>query len=297
LRYCRGHWVVFLLLFSLGADGSLPAQEPARKFGYFIGDVIEQPVHLQIENRKIELTDIPPNQRVGLWLERLSSTLISVDRDQDWLVMRYQIINAPSELTAISLPAMSLTAIDGEPLLVDARQITISPLLPAVISASGMLPIMRPDRPPAPADWRSIARPLKSTSIALGATLVCWLGWWLWRRHTDAVRLPFARALHEMRRLDLEQLDENPHAWFALHHAFNEAAGRAVNSGTIAELIEQQPWLKSMQTRIESFYAASVERFFEQAPQPQAFALFEFGKSLYQTEKQHSDGRSQPNLH
>jgi mxaA protein len=293
LRYYRGHWVVFLLLCSIGADGSLPVQEPARIFGYFIGDVVEQPVHLQIESRKIELAEIPPNQRVGLWLERLPSTLISVDQDQDWLVMRYQIINAPSELIAISLPAMSLTAIDGEPLLVDALQITISPLLPAVMSDSGMLPIMRPDRPPVPADWRSIARQFKFTSIALVATLVSWLGWWLWRRHTDALRLPFARALHEMRRLGLEQLDENPHAWFALHHAFNEAAGRTVNSGTIAELIEQQPWLKSMQARIESFYAASVERFFEQAPQPQAFALFEFGKSLYQTEKQYSVGRSQ----
>jgi mxaA protein len=297
LKNYRGHFVVFLLLCSIGADGSLPVQEPARGFGYFIGDVIEQPVLLQVAGKKIELAEIPPNQRVGQWLERLSSTLITVDRDQHWLVLRYQIINAPSELIAISLPAMSLTVIDGDPLVVDALQISISPLLPAMMSDSDMLSVMRPDRQPVPADWRTTAQQFKFTSIAITVTIISWLGWWFWRRHTDALRLPFARALKEMRSLGIKQLDENPHAWLALHHAFNDAAGRTINSGTIAEMIEQQPWLKPMQARIESFYTASVERFFEQAPQPQAFALIEFGKLLYQTEKQHSVGRSRRTRH
>lgn len=293
MRIYRGHLVFFLLLLcSIGVDGSVPVQQPARSFGYFIGDVVEQPVHLQVEGKKIELAEIPPNQRVGQWLERLSSTLVSTDRDQHWLVLRYQIINAPSELIAVSLPALNLTVNDAEPLVVDAWPITISPLLPAVMSDSDMLSAMRPDRQPVAADWRTASRQFKFTVIALVATIVSWLGWWLWRRHTDALRLPFARALHEMRSLGLKQLDENPHAWLVLHHAFNAAAGRTINSGTIAELIKQQPWLKSMQTRIESFYAASVVRFFEQATQPQAFALFEFCKSLHQAEKQHSVGRS-----
>ena len=270
----------------------MAGQQPVRRFGYFIGDVVEQQIRLQVEGEEIELAEIPPNQREGQWLERLSSTLITADRGQYWLVLRYQIINAPSELIAISLPAVSLTVIDGEPLVVDSWQITISPLLPAVLSDGDMLSVIRPDRQPVPVDWRTAARQIKYTGIALAVTIVSWLGWWLWRRHTDALRLPFARALHEMRSMDLKQLDENPHAWLTLHHAFNDAAGRTINSGTIAELILQQPWLKSMQSRIESFYAASVARFFEQATQPQAFALFEFGKSLYQAEKQHSVGRS-----
>ena len=291
MRICRGYFAFFLLLCSIGVDGSVPVQQPVRRFGYFIGDVVEQQIHLQVEGENIELAEIPPNRRVGQWLERLSSTLITADRGQHWLVLRYQIINAPSELIAISLPALSLTSIDGEPLVVDAWQITVSPLLPAVMSDSDMLSVIRPDRQPVPADWRTAARQLKFTGIALAVTMVSWLGWWLWRRHTDALRLPFARALHEMRSLGLKQLDENPHAWLALHHAFNDAAGRSINSGTIAELIKQQPWLKSMQAQIESFYAASVVRFFEQATQPQTFALFEFGKSLHQAEKQHSVGR------
>lgn len=292
MRIFRGYLFIFLLLYSIGVHGSVPVQQPARSFGYFIGDLIEQHVHLQVEGKNIELAELPPNQRVGQWLERLSSTLISNLPDQHTLVLRYQIINAPSELIAVSLPALSLTVINAEPLVVDAWPITISPLLPAEMSDSDMWSVIRPDRQPVAADWRTAARQMKFTLIALAATLVCWLGWWLWRRHTDALRLPFARALHEMRGLGLKRHDENPQAWLVLHHAFNAAAGRTINSGTIAELIKQQPWLESMQTRIESFYAASGARFFEQPTQPRAFALFEFCRSLHQAEKQHSVGRS-----
>lgn len=287
-------FVGVLLLCSAGVDASVIVQQPPRSFGYFIGDVIEQHIRLQKDGINLELTEIPPEQRVGQWLERLSSTPTISEQGQYWLALKYQIINAPSEPVSISLPALNLTLVNGEAIAVNPWPITISPLMPAVESGNAALPLIRSDRPPALPDARETARRLKYSSMALVATLLSWLAWWLWRQHTDASRLPFARALQDMRRLDFNQLDEDPQAWFALHHAFNDSAGRTINGGTIAELIQQQPWLKSLQPRIEAFYAASAARFFEQAAEPQPLALFEFSKALCLAEKQHSGGHRLP---
>ena len=287
---CRKLFIGMLLLCSVAVDASTIVQQPPRAFGYVIGDVLEQRIRLEAGGRKVVLAEIPPIQRVGQWLERLSSTLTTSDWDQHWLELQYQVINAPLELVTVSLPALNLAVIDGEPLVVDAWPITISPLTPTVVAGSGELPLMRPDRAPVLADTRGAAQRLKYTSKALVATILGWFGWWLWRHNTDARRLPFSRALRDLRKLGIKQLDEKPHAWFALHHAFNDSAGRTINAGGIAELIQQQPWLKSLQSRIEAFYDASAARFFEQSTEPQPFALFEFGRALYLAEKQHSGG-------
>ena len=279
-----------LLLCSFTLEAAAVVQQPPRAFGYVIGDVVKQSIRLQSDGSNVELAEIPPLQRVGQWLERLSSTLASDDLNQPWLELQYQVINAPLELITVSLPTLNLVVIDGEPLVVPAWPITISPLTPTVVAGSGELPLIRPDRAPVPPDTQVAAQRLKYTSMALVGTILAWFGWWFWRHKTDARQLPFSRALRDMRKMGIKELDENPAAWIALHHAFNGSAGRTINSGTIAVLIQQQPWLKSLQSRIEAFYAASATRFFEQATKPQSFALFEFYKALYLAEKQHADG-------
>ncbi len=283
-----------LLLCSAAVDASVIVQQPPRSFGYFIGDVIEQHIRLLKDGINLGLAEIPPEQRVGQWLERLSSTPTTSEQGQHWLTLKYQIINAPSEPVSISLPALNLVLANGEAIVLNPWPITISPLTPAVESGSRELLLIRPDRQPALPDTRETARRLKYSSMALVATLLSWLGWWLWRQHTDTRRLPFARALQDMRRLDFNRLDEDPQAWFALHHAFNDSAGRTINGGTIAELIQQQPWLRSLRPRIEAFYAASAARFFEQTAEPQPLALFEFSKALCLAEKHHSGGHWPP---
>lgn len=265
-------------------------QQPSRAFGYVIGDVLKQRIRLQSNGNPVELAEIPAVQRAGQWLERLSSTLTTSNSGQHWLELKYQVINAPSELTTISLPSLSLAVINSEPLIVDAWPVIISPIVPTVMTGSGELPPMQADRAPQLPDTSAATRRLKYSVIALLVTILTWSGWWYWRHKTDAIRLPFSRALRDMRKLGINQLDDNQEAWFALHHAFNDSAGRTINSGTIAELIQQQPWLKSLQSRIEAFYAASATRFFEQATEPQSFSLFEFGKVLYLAEKRHSTG-------
>lgn len=290
---CRNLLIGILLLNLVDVDASVLDKQPSRAFGYFIGDVLEQRIRLQSAGRSVELAELPTNKRVGRWLERLSSTLTTGDQDESWLILKYQLINAPSKPVTISLPALSLSVIKGEPLVVSALPISISPLTPTVIAAGVESQLMRPDRQPVPPDPRAPARGLKYMVMALVATIISWSGWWHWRQHTDARRLPFARALRDIRKLDSKQPNEDPHAWFALHRAFNDSAGKAINSSTIADLIQQEPWLKSFESRIDAFYAASAARFFEEVTQPQPFALIDFGKALYLTEKRHSVGHHQ----
>lgn len=292
-RY-RNLFIGLSLLCAIAVDADTLVQQPSRAFGYVIGDVLEQRIRLQSNGIPAQLTEIPDAQRTGQWLERLSSTLTG-DSGQHWLELKYQIINAPSELVTISLPALSLSVINGEPLIIDAWPIIISPIVPAVVAGSSELPPMQPDRAPVLPDTSAANRRLKYTLLALLVTLLTWSGWWYWRHNTDASRLPFAGAMYEMRKLGIKQLEENPQAWFALHHALNDSAGRTIYSGSISELIQRQPWLNSLQSRIEAFYAASANRFFEQATEPLSFSLFEFGKALYLAEKRHSTGhRPQP---
>jgi len=262
-------------------------EQPPRAFGYVIGDVLKQRVLLEIDNHSIELIELPPEQREGAWFERVSSEITS---DKRWLVLRYQIINAPTELTTATLPAIALPLTDGTSLDVDAWPITIAPLTPRVVAGTGELPAIQADRSPILPNTTSTVHRLRIASIGLVATLLCWLLWWLWRRTADQRRLPYAAAFHAMRKLDTQQLNNAPDAWFTLHHAFNGSAGRTINAGSVSELIQHVPWLEPLQPRIEAFYSASAERFFADKSTPTSFALLELSKDLYIAEKQHADG-------
>ncbi len=277
----------------VGVDASVAGLQPPRDFGYFIGDVIEQRVRLQAHGTEVELAELPLSERTGLWLERLSSLRTTGDRGQHWLVLKYQVINAPRALIRISLPGLSLAAIDAEPLVVEPRPISISPLTPdTLVAGAGSLPI-RPDRQPVPPDTRAAARRLQYSGMAMIATIILWLGWWLWRQRSDARQLPFARAFFDLRKLDSQQVNDNPQAWVALHHAFNDAAGKTISRESIVDLIDDTGWLASFEPRINDFYAASASRFFANTTSPQAFAVIEFSKALYRAEKSQTGGLRQ----
>ncbi|MCP4491303.1 MAG: hypothetical protein GY820_28905 [Gammaproteobacteria bacterium] len=283
-----------LLLCSFSIDASIFVEQPSRSFGYFIGDIVEQRIHLQTDGNNIELAGIPDNQRVGQWLERLSSTLTTDNLGQGLLVLKYQVINAPSALVNAALPALSLEAVGGELISISPWPISISPLASVVMPDRDELLQIQPDRQAVVPDADPPSRRLTYTGIMLIATILMWLAWWLWRQYTDVVQLPFARSFDEIRKLDSVQTGENQQAWFVLHHAFNDAASRTISNSTIGELIQQQPWLKPLQSRIENFYAASDACFFEQSTQPQAIALIEFARALYLAERRNSGGRLTP---
>jgi mxaA protein len=282
-----------LLLSPVAVNAAALVEQPSRHFGYFIGDVLEQRILMELDGAALELTELPTSERVGAWLQRLPSKLVSDEREQRWLELKYQLINAPTELQAVSLPALKLAVVGGTPLAIEPWSFSVAPLTPAVLPAGAGPVLMRPDRQPVLADDQLAAKRLILTILALVATLLLWLGWWLWRRSADISRLPFAQAWHQLNKLDPNRLDDDPEAWYIMHHAFNDAAGRTINRTTIPDLIRQDAWLESYQARIDEFYLASSARFFEQVVQPRPFALIELCKTLYLVEKRHSGGSRQ----
>lgn len=282
-----------LLLSPLAVDAAALVEQPSRTFGYFIGDVLEQRVLMELDGTALELNALPASERVGTWLQRLPSKLVDDEQGQRWLELTYQLINAPTELQAISLPALKLEVVGGTTLATESWSFSVSPLTSALLSASSAPILMRPDRQPLLVDDQLAVKRLILTSLALVATLLLWLGWWLWRRNADISRLPFAQAWHQLNKLDPKRLSDDPKSWLVMHHAFNDAAGRTINRTTVPDLIRQDAWLESYETRIDEFYLASSARFFELAEQPRPFALIELCKTLYLLEKRHSGGSRQ----
>lgn len=287
-RRCPG---IGLLMLSATFAASTALAEPPRNFGYFIGDLITQQLPLRADGENLELVEAPPDQRVGRWLRRLSSTSYRDEAGRSWLQLEYQVINAPREPVTIALPGLNLEVVDGEPFKSDPVPVSISPLTPAAVAGDGELPSIRPDRPPSPPDTAVAVRRLLYCGIALVITLTAWLGWWLWWLYARTGRLPFADAFHSLRGLEATRLDENPDAWLALHRAFNATAGRSVTGSNMGVLFRRAPWLAPQRLRIEEFYKSSALRFFAQQPQPSPFSLIEFGRELYRAEKRQADAR------
>ncbi len=277
--------------FAQAPSGSTPrtrtlvdavVQQP-RSYGYFVGDLVTQRVLLQSAGRSFSPATLPPIERVSVWFERRRAVVETDSALRRWLVVDYQVLNAPQKLTAVTLPAWLLVvgassgvaaanganeavaaspapaaATIGVTLRVPATLINIAPLSPPGSPAQVGSEDLRPDRPPPRVATESLWRAVFLSCGALAFTLVAWLAWVMWRnwRATDAQ--PFALALREMRRLD----DREPLAWQALHRAFDRTAGRVVQSSTLPALFEQAPQLNPLRDPIEKFFLQSSRLFF-----------------------------------
>src|SRR6218665_2832905 len=152
---------------------------------------------------------------------------------RQWLLVSYQIVNAPQPLTAIALPALSLPMSAGPALETDAQLISVGPLTPQTVLGKGGLLDIRPDRPASGAPSAPIARRLQRWLLALAGTLAAWMGWWAWRHRRESRRLPFARAWRRLRQLDPDQSE----AWLCLHQALNETAATVLRAPALPGLL------------------------------------------------------------
>src|SRR5262249_28999455 len=205
---------------------------------------------------------------------------------RQWLSVEYQVINAPPSLRTIRIPGWDLkTKLPSPTLRVAEWPISVGPLTRASgdsaladVPSSGSQPAgagqtssggeaaapaanpvrLRPDRAAPLVPTASIQQNLTVWSGALAVALLAWRAWVLWRNHADSVRLPFARALHEIRHTD----DGAPEAWQALHRAFDQTAGRVVQPQSLPALFTHAPYLAPLRASIEAFFAQSSERFF-----------------------------------
>jgi mxaA protein len=268
--------IVLLLALVTGAAGAATVEQP-RAFGHVIGDVLTQRVLLQHDGRDVAAT-APPPDRVGLWLERRPARVERDSEGRRWLILDYQVINAPRDLSMVSLPALTIATEAGAPLSLPAWPVSIGPLTPR-----DGFDAMRPDRLVALHSTAPIERQLTLSIGALMVVLLAWLGWWGTRQWRDARRLPYARAWRELRRLD----PADAGAWLAMHRAIDASSGRVVQSATLPRLFADVPHLAALRTQIEEFYRRSDQRFFADESGAPPYPLLHLCGALRDVEKRH----------
>jgi mxaA protein len=284
--------VIALMAFAPHAfaqQSAVATTEQPRSFGYVLGDVMTQRVLLRVGSRPFEPPALPPLERTGAWLTRRAAAIETDGAGNRWLVLEYQVINAPQSLVAITLPALTLTSrtSGGAVLSVAAWPVSVAPLTPRSAFAQGALQPLQPDRQPSLLPTAPLQRTLSVSLAALAFVAFAWLGWWLWRNHRDACQMPFARAWHVLKRFDPAQVDHDSDAWRQVHRALNDAAGQALHPGTLDALFVRAPYLEPMRAQLERFYAHSGERFYALAPAHEPYRLLELCRDLRRLERRH----------
>jgi mxaA protein len=240
--------------------------EEPRLTGYFVGDLLTQRVLLQDGGKTFTPATLPPSGRVSAWFERRHVTITTDAALRHWLLVEYQMLNAPPKLTDVTLPACRLTVMSsagGSPvtLRIPSVSINIAPLSPPGSPEQVGTRDLRPDRLPPAIPTAPIRRAIALSSSALALTFMAWIGWVVWRNRRAVAMQPFARALREMRSLD----DREPRAWQALHRAFDRTAGRVIQNATLPVLFERAPQFAPARAQIERFFAQSNFLFFGSA--------------------------------
>ena len=254
------------------AHGAIATVEQPRPSGYFVGDLLTQRVLLQDHGQPLTPSSLPPAGRVNAWFERHKSTIVTDPALRRWLVIQYQILNAPKAVTVTMLPAWQLAVKSGgaaETIRVPATSINVAPLSPPGSPEQVGTRDLRPDHTPPPIETAPIRRAIATSATGMALTLLAWLSWIIWRNRHAAATQPFARALREMQSLD----DREPRAWQILHRAFDRTAGRVIQRATLPTLFEQAPQLAPARPQIEEFFTQSNLLFFGSPSIPEANSL------------------------
>lgn len=286
---------------------TLPSQVAERNFGLVIGDRLEQRIALPEGTAPPDTSALTEASRISTWLERQGASIAVSDSGNRELTIRYQIVNSPQSIVHAALPELLLSTgladAGGQPMeqqwLVNAWPFTLGPLTassaPVDDSAEDSSDThggiaLRRDHSLPPLDTRIPERNLKVALSLLGGTLLLWLGWYLWRRQRDTVRLPFARAVHVLGRHPAARPSEDAadSAWQVLHRAFNESAGQVTSMANLPLLYESRPWLQPLDARIRAFFEASAARHFELPPRDEPFPITELARELANRERSHS---------
>jgi len=258
-------------------------QQP-RPFGYVIGDLIEQRVLLERGARTLDLSALPKPGRVGAWLERRAPTVVSDSQGRAWLVVDYQLINAPQAITTINLPAWDFhLRTSGPALQVPQWPVSIHPLTQRIVVGQGGLQELRADRPAPTLPTAPIVRSIELWAGALAVILALWLGWIVWRNRRAAANQPFARAAREIRVAG----EQSPQAWQAMHQAFDRTAGRVVQPATLPALFQAARQFDPMRPRIEAFFAQSRQLFFGAGLPEHPISVSELCGDLRRIERRH----------
>jgi len=259
-------------------------QQP-QAFGHTLADVLEQRVLLDDRGRRDELVEQPSAGRISLWLERRPAFYAHDSEGRSWLVLRYQIVNAPAQLQPVTIPALRLQLASGAVLDVPEWPVTVAPLTLAVPPDHGQLTPLQADRvidaPPLAPIRRTLAYWLSATL----AVLIAWGLWWWWRERREFAGLPFARAWRALRGRDAAAVERDAAAWSLLHDALNATAGHVVRARSLPALLHDAPHLQPLSPQFEAFFRCSNARFFQGTQTLEPFSLREFAHALYRAER------------
>jgi mxaA protein len=236
-----------------------------RPTGYFVGDLVTQRVLLD----DLAPSALPAGGRVNAWFERRQSTIVTDSGLHRWLLVQYQILNAPKAVTVVTLPQWQLPAKNGATLKIPATQVNVAPLSPPGTPEQVGAGDLHPNHLPPPIETAPIRRAMALSASGMVLTLLAWLGWIIWRNRRAAATRPFAHALREMQSLS----GAEPRAWQILHRAFDSTAGRVIQLATLPTLFERAPQLTPARARIEEFFTQSNRLFFGSPPSPQTSSL------------------------
>lgn len=256
-----------------------------RSFGYLIGDMLEQRVRLDGEPQTFVPAELPPNGRVGLALMRRSVTEEQGAEGSKWLVLRYQIVNAPQELATWQIPPVRLSSANGNATLdIPAWSFSVSPFTsPEQLKTRGAA-ALRGDELPAQKDTAPLDRRIMIASGLLVAALLTWAGWAGWRILNQGRQLPFARAWRDVRRLP----DGEPSGWRRLQHALNDTAGQVVRLNTLDRLIDRAPYLAAERTALEQFCREANALFFSRGAASNRLSVRDLARRLHLLERRHA---------
>jgi len=257
--------------------------EQPRPFGYVIGDVVTQRVLLTTPREELEPTTLPPIQRVNNWFVRRASRIETAPDGRRWLAVDYQLINSPQALATVHLPAWKIEDKTHDTQFeIPAASLSAAPLISNSSSSTDVE--LRPDREVSSLSTTSSRAHVLLWSIALGVILLAWLAWLQWRNWRDSYNRPFARAAHQLRRMD----EMAPEAWQTVHRAFDQTAGRVLQTDTLPTLFERAPYLQPQRAEIERFFTQSNERFFGAGVQNNLLSVRALCLELRRIERQHA---------
>jgi mxaA protein len=250
------------------------------RLGYVVGDMIDRRVVVTAPTGlALEPASLPKPGIQNIWLTLIRATA----REQAGtptryeIDLRYQLINAPTEVRSLLLPAFHIRfapapprelgparpAVNAEAAIGEQR-VTIAPILPVHVPVSAAL--VRPDRSP---------RALSSTpeliaavvSTVLAVAIVAALTSQPIRRRRNG---PFARAHRRLRRtvLRAERMGAAtqgvyPSALRVVHRAFDQTAGWSVFPDRVGDFLAQWRQFSDLRGGIERFLDMSQREFFE----------------------------------
>ena len=268
---------LWLAAQTIGAAPAVAAPRPEpsatliepRAYGYFVGDVLQRRVLLQIPpGMTLDLKALPTVRRPGQALELRTARLAGSE-----LLLDYQVFFSPPAVQTLELPPLRLRfeSTAGAPelfLRIEAWPVTVAPLVPVDVSPRTGLGEMQADTLPPLIDthkrrWR-LAVWAAALALALLGLVQIYFGLPWWGRH----QRPFAQAWRTLHRLPA---GERRAALLQLHRALDRSHGEVLFEAQLPAFVAARPHFAPLQADLISFFHQSRATFFDdRQPAPAA---------------------------